>query len=210
MEKIILSILILGRLTAYEIRNAIRQNYTSMCSDSLGSIHVALKKLLAVGFVTCEEFVENSVNKKQYSITDLGRQDFMAWLKTPLDMSRTKNMDLGKLFLMGLVPASERGTLLDEILLQQSKELEELLEIQKRIEQSDGKKAFLEYMKSDAEYRLGIQNASGQIDITESCNEIVYFQNMTLQYGIDSAKFYIEWFKKLKSDILQERLEDIT
>lgn len=49
MEKIIFSILILGRLTAYEIRNAIRQNYTSMCSDSLGSIYTALKKLLAAG-----------------------------------------------------------------------------------------------------------------------------------------------------------------
>lgn len=158
---------------------------------------------LAAGLVTCEEYVENGVNKKQYSITDLGRQDFMTWLKTPLDMSRTKNMDLGKLLLMGLVPATERVALLDEILLQQNKELKELLLIQKRIEQSDGKKTFLEYMKSDTEYRLGIQNASGQADIAESCNEIVYFQNMTLQYGIDSAKFYIEWFSKLKSNIVK-------
>ena len=203
MEKIILSILILGRLTVYEIRNAIRQNYTSMCSDSLGSIHAALKKLLAVGFVTCVEFVENGVNKKQYSITDLGRQDFMGWLKTPLDMSRTKNMDLGKLLLMGLVPGSERMALLDEILSQQNKELEELLEIQKRVEQSDGKKAFLEYMQSDAEYRLGIQNASGQEDIADSINAISYFQNMTLQFGIDSAKFYIDWFSRLKSNIVK-------
>lgn len=199
MEKIILSILILGRLTAYEIR----QNYTTMCSDSLGSIHVALKKLLAAGFVTCEEFVENGVNKKQYSITDLDRQDFMAWLKTPLNMSRMKNMNLGKILLMGLVPAGERIALLDEILLQQNRQLEELLEIQKRIEQSDGKKAFLEYMKNDTEYRLGIQNASGQTDIFESYNEIIYFQKMTLQYGIGSARFYIEWFSKLKSNVAQ-------
>lgn len=71
----------------------------------------------------------------------------MAWLKTPVDMSRTKNMELGKLLLMCLVPACERVALLDEILLQQKKELEELLEIQKRTEQSGGKKIFLEYMK---------------------------------------------------------------
>lgn len=49
MEKIILRILILGRMTAYEIRNIIRQNYTAMCSDSLGSIHVALKNYLLPG-----------------------------------------------------------------------------------------------------------------------------------------------------------------
>lgn len=203
MDKIILSILILKRLTAYEIRNIIRQNYSSMCSDSLGSIQVALKKLFAAGFVTCTEFVENSVNKKQYSITELGRQDFMGWLKTPMDMSKTKNMDLGKLLLMGLVPASERVALLDEILSQHNKELEELLEIQKRVEQSDGKQQLLDYMKKDTEYLLGIQHASGQADIAESLNEISYFQNMTLQFGIDSAKFHLEWFKKLRCNILK-------
>lgn len=62
---------------------------------------------------------------------------------------------------MGLVPACERVALLDEILLQQKKELEELLEIQKRTEQSGSKKVFLEYMKNDTEYRLGTQDASG-------------------------------------------------
>ena len=108
MDKIILGILMLMRLTTYEIRNIIRQNYNAMCSDSLGSIQVALKKLLQAGFVTCSEFVENGVNKKRYSIMDSGRTIFMDWLKTPVDMSKTKNMDLGQLVLMGLVPATQQ------------------------------------------------------------------------------------------------------
>lgn len=203
MDKIILGILLLKRLTAYEIRNIIRQNYTAMCSDSLGSIQVALKKLLSAGFVTCLEYVENGVNKKQYSITDSGRKDFMCWLKTPMDMSKTKNMDLGKLLMMGLVPVSERIALLDEILLQQKKELEELMKIQKRIEQCDSKPSFLEYINNDIEYLSGIQDTSGQSDIKEIANEISFFQNMTLQYGIDSARFYIAWFSKLRDSILK-------
>lgn len=101
MDKIILSILILKRLTAYEICNIIRQNYSSMCSDSLGSIQVALKKLLAAG-----------------------------------------------------------------------------------------KKPLSEYIKNDTEYLLGIQLTSGQTNIDQSLNEILYFQNKTLQFGIDSAKFF--------------------
>lgn len=54
MDKIILSILILKRLTAYEIRNIIRQNYSSMCSDSLGSIQVALKNCLLPARSLCQ------------------------------------------------------------------------------------------------------------------------------------------------------------
>lgn len=202
MDKIILGILMLKRLTAYEIRTIIRQNYSSMCSDSLGSIQTALKKLFAANFVTCQEFVENGVNKKQYSITDLGREDFMAWLKTPIDLSKTKNMDLGKLLLMGLVPANKQIALLDEILLKQNQELEELLAIQKRAEESDGKHMVFQYLKQDREYGLGIERASGLADLSESLNEIDYFQMMTLQLGIDSTRFTIEWFEQLKQRLL--------
>ena len=45
MDKIILGILMLNRMTAYEIKNVIKLSYKSICSDSLGSIQAALKKL---------------------------------------------------------------------------------------------------------------------------------------------------------------------
>ncbi len=203
MDKIILGILMLKRLTAYEIRSIIRQNYSAMCSDSLGSIQVALKKLLSAGLVTCTEFVENGVNKKQYSITHLGRREFMEWLKTPMDMSKTKNMDLGKLLLMGFVPTNERIALLDEIILQLHKELEELTEIQKSVLLSDAENQMLVSMENDMEYRLGIEQVTGQPNIAESLKEINYFGIMTLQYGIDSTKFHIQWFTKLRLDVVK-------
>lgn len=203
MDKIILGILMLKRLTAYEIRNIIRQNYSSMCSDSLGSIQAALKKLLEAGFVTCSEFVENGVNKKRYSITDLGRADFMGWLKTPMDMSKTKNMDLGKLLLMGLVPAKERVMLLDEILQKLDTELCGLTEILRATEHWDGKNQVLAEMEADHDYRLGIQNATQQTDMDQNINDIRYFENMTLQFGIAEAKFQIEWFSKLRDTVLK-------
>lgn len=201
MDKIILGILMLKRLTAYEIRNVIRQNYSSMCSDSLGSIQVALKKLLEAGFVTCSEFVENGVNKKRYSITDLGRSNFMDWLKTPMDMSKTKNMDLGKLLLMGLVPAKERVVLLNQILQKLNKELGELMEILKATEHWDEKDQVLAEMENDTDYRLGIQNATQQTDMEKNIDSIRYFENMTLQFGIAEVKFQIEWFSKLRDTI---------
>lgn len=201
MDKIILGILMLKRLTAYEIRNIIRQNYSAMCSDSLGSIQVTLKKLLEAGYVTCSEFVENGVNKKRYSITDLGRADFMSWLKTPMDMSKTKNMDLGKMLLMGLVPATERVALLDEILQKLKQDLHELMKIQTTTEHWDGKTQMLSEMESDTDYRVGIQNATIQTDMEINIDGIRYFENMTLQFGIAEAKFQIEWFSKLRDTV---------
>lgn len=201
MDKIILGILMLKRLTAYEIRNIIRQNYSAMCSDSLGSIQVALKKLLEAGFVTCSEFVENGVNKKRYSITDLGRTNFMSWLTTPMDMSKTKNMDMGKLLLMGLVPANERVALLDEILQKLQKELCELLKIFKATEHWDGKNQMLAELKTDTDYWSGIQTVTRQTDMDKNIDDIRYFENMTLQFGIAEAKFQIEWFTKLRDTV---------
>lgn len=201
MDKIILGILMLKRLTTYEIRNIIRQNYNTMCSDSLGSIQAALKKLFQAGFVTCSELVENGVNKKRYSITDLGRADFMDWLKTPVDMSKTKNMDLGKLLLMGLVPASERAALLDKLLENLKQELFELTEIEKAIDQCDGRNKLLAELENDPDYLSGIQNATQQTDMNRNIDGIRYFEYMTLQFGIAEARFQIEWFSKLRDTV---------
>ena len=91
MDKIILGILMLRRMTAYEIRNVIKNNFKSMCSDSLGSIQVALKKLFELKMVTFEEVVEKGVNKKRYAITDIGQKKLIEWIKIPIDTSKTKN-----------------------------------------------------------------------------------------------------------------------
>jgi len=206
MDKIILGILMLKRLTVYEIRNIIKKNFQSMCSDSLGSINVSVKKLLTAKMVTCSEIVENGVNKKRYSITELGRNHFLEWLKTPLDMSKTKNMDLGKLLFMGLVPIEERIAILSEIISSLENELLELNDIQKSIRESDEKEQMIIYLNSDSEYSLGIQSATQNSDIIETVNSIGNFEAITLQYGIDSVKFQIEWFTKLRDKAVNKEI----
>ena len=44
MDKFILGPLMIKHFTVYEIRQIIRQNFTSIYSDSLGSTQAALKK----------------------------------------------------------------------------------------------------------------------------------------------------------------------
>ena len=52
MENIILSLLLLKSSTIYEMRTYIQKVLSTVCSDSLGSMQIALKKLLEKGYVS--------------------------------------------------------------------------------------------------------------------------------------------------------------
>lgn len=201
MDKILLGLLMLKRLTVYEIRSIIRSNFRSMCSDSLGSIQAAIKKLLAAQMVTCSEYVEKGVNKKQYSITDTGRKAFMEWLQVPADMTDFKSMELGKLLFMGLVPTENRLSLIDAIISKLEAELSGLLGIWASIQYSNDIEKAIEEWKADTEYLTGIQNATRNLDVIENAKGIGTFEIMTLRYGIDSFRFNIDWFRTVREKL---------
>jgi len=201
MDKLILGLLMLKRLTVYEIRGIIRKNFGPVCSDSLGSIQAAIKKLLAAQMVTCSEYVEKSVNKKQYSITDHGREEFLAWLEIPADMSNSKNMEFGKLLFMGLMPSDKRPALIDEIIALLEKELSGLLALQSSIRLADGIRQAVASWEDDPEYRLGIEKVTQNPDIAENAKDIGDFEMLALQYSIDFTSFQIGWFNSLREKI---------
>ncbi|MEG0154686.1 MAG: hypothetical protein RR678_04800 [Lachnospiraceae bacterium] len=80
-------------MTAYEIIVFTRKNLALSCSASAGSVQTALRKLLKSESIMQEEFVENSINKKIYSITALGKLAFFSWIKMPMQTSKVKNME---------------------------------------------------------------------------------------------------------------------
>lgn len=201
MDKIILGILMLRRMTTYEIRNVIKNNFKSICSDSLGSIQIALKKLFELGMVTCEELVEKGVNKKRYSITDIGQETLMEWLKVPIDTSKTKNMDFGKILFMGYVPKENQKELIDKIILSLEEEYVSLKAVKDSINAEEERAEFEKYLLTDIEYQDRISGLNESNNIAQNINEISKFTLATLDYGIDMAAFNIAWFKKLKENI---------
>lgn len=201
MDKIILGILMLRRMTAYELRNVIRNNFKSMCSDSLGSIQAALKKLLMSEMVTFEELVEKGVNKKRYAITDIGQKALIEWIRVPIDISKTKNLDIGKLLFMGYVSENEQKNLIDKIIHSLEEEYTALKKLRESIRVEDERTALKNYLLMDTEYQERIKNLNKGNDISESIKEISKFTVATLDYGIDITAFNIEWFKKLKKRI---------
>lgn len=201
MDKIILGILMLRRMTTYEIRNVIKNNFKSICSDSLGSIQIALKKLFELGMVTCEELVEKGVNKKRYSITDIGQETLMEWLKVPIDTSKTKNMDFGKILFMGYVPKENQKELIDKIIVSLEEEYVSLKAVKDSINAEKERAEFEKYLLTDIEYQDRISGLNESNNISQNINEISKFTLATLDYGIDMAAFNIAWFKKLKENI---------
>ena len=201
MDKIILGILILHRMTAYELRNFIKNNFKSMYSDSLGSIQAALKKLFELEMVTFEELVEKGVNKKRYSITETGWEALIEWIKIPINTSKTKNYDFGKLFFMGYVSKKDQKTLIDKIILSLEEEYEALKKLKQSIDVEEESEEIENYLLTDIEYKERIKNLDKGKELIENIREISKFTLATLDYGIDVTAFNIEWFKKLKKRI---------
>ena len=201
MDKIILGILMLRRMTAYELRNTIRDNFKSMCSDSLGSIQAALKKLLSLKMVTFEELVEKGINKKRYAITDIGEKVLMEWIKIPIDISKTKNIDMGKLLFMGYIPKNEQKNLINKIILSLEEEYSELKNLKESINFENERLGIENYLLTDTEYQERIKNLNKKNNVSKNIKEISKFTLATLDYGIDVVDFNIKWFKKLKTKI---------
>jgi len=201
MEYLILGLLMLKRLTIYELRGAVKNNFKSMCSDSMGSIQAAIKKLLAKEMITVSERTEKGINKKYYSITPAGRAHFLSWVNTPADLSKTKNMELGKLLFMGLVPVPDRIALVDEIIGTLEEEINQLRTIREYQSHSNEKQSVSDFWKSDCEYQEGIAIATGNERIEDNIEQIHTFEMLTLQLGIDSTAFHIQWFRQLRNKL---------
>ena len=177
MEYIILGLLLLKSMTAYEVSRFTNKNLALICSGSAGSVQIALKKLLKNGHVTVNEFVKGSVNKKVYAITQQGKAAFEHWISSPMQASKVKNMELSKLFFLGFADEKSRIAAIEDY-LHQLQEVKTVLLAIKELTLSTNIPKLKE---------LPIANAE----------DITMYQAATLEYGIDSADFEINWYKNL-------------
>ena len=108
MEKIILSILLFRPMTVYEIRLYVQRNLNTICSDSLGSIQIAIKKLLKKGYIVTNEYKEKGLTKKRNSITKEGVVYYKDWIGSPINIAKMTNMEESKLYFLGIAPKEKR------------------------------------------------------------------------------------------------------
>ena len=175
MEYLILGLLILSPMTGYEVQQFIKQNLALICSHSAGSVHTALAKLGREGYITVAETTEGKRRKRTFSITEAGRTVFASWVAQPMQAGKVKNMELSRLFFLGLAKPEERAAAIRGYLCQ--------------IEQTE---AVLRAIRERFRQVQASPLPSGQ-----DWESIFRFQGYTLEYGIAAAQFEREWYSHL-------------
>lgn len=194
MENIILSLLLLKSMTIYDIRAFIQKNLGTVCSDSIGSIQSALKKLMEKECITFREYTQKGVLKKEYQITEAGIQQFREWIEVPMNLQKVKNMEEGKFFFLGLAPKEIRIASMKGYVESLRTEREKLLQIEEYIGQikNDVIQMNVDRIKKEPDLQNHLLDISGE-DTLESIVQNIYdYQLHDFHYGL----------KRLQEDIL--------
>lgn len=193
MDIIILGLLMIQNCTIYEMKKVIETNFTNISSSSVGSMQAAVKKLLSKNMICFSEYVEDSVNKKVYEITEEGKKYFFSSISEPMRY-KEKNMELSKFFFMGFAPKSKRLELVEAYIAELQEELFPLEQIKFATEiQPDFDEDYLLMLKEKG--ALEIQSV---VDV----KDIAFYQLAMLHLSIDKIKFEIQWFENFKENLL--------
>lgn len=179
MEYLILGLLILSPMTGYDLQQFIKQNLSLICSHSAGSVQTALNKLERDGRITAAETREGNRRKKTFSITETGRAAFQGWVAQPMQADKVKNMELSRLFFLGLATPQERVAAIGDYICQMEEMKTVLCVIRQRFEESK----------------------QAQLPAGQNWPEIFRFQGYTLDYGIAAAEFECGWYSRLLSEL---------
>ena len=199
MEYIILGLLLFKSMTVYEIRAYVQKNLTTICSDSLGSIQIAIKKLLNKGYITTNEYFEKGLTKKKHSITSLGVERYKNWAGSPINIAKMTNMEESKFYFLGTACKEKRVSFLKDYissLKEQFKKLERIKELSK-----DSKdyviKTNLERLANDKQTSNNLMDVSEENDMQNIFENTYSYQVYLLEYGLKRVESDISFYERI-------------
>lgn len=207
MENIILSLLLLKSMTIYEMRMFIQQTLNTVCSDSLGSLQSAIKKLMSKNFISQNEYVENGMVKKQYSITAGGLEQFKDWIGIPMNLQKIKNMEEGKFFFLGMAPKKTRMNSIQGYIESLRTEYEKLLRIQEQVQavKENAIQTNVERIEKERELSKQLMEVSGEGLLEEAVKNIYDYQMYSLEYGLKRLQNDIAFYEEILSRELEKK-----
>jgi DNA-binding PadR family transcriptional regulator len=115
VRTICLGILTRGDATGYEIKNLFQDDgYQHFVEASFGSIYPALNRLTEEGLVSVRaEAQEKRPDRKVYSITQAGRNAFLASLQKPLPEDRHRSPFVFAMLFCDLLPQARVAQMID-------------------------------------------------------------------------------------------------
>ena len=81
------------------------------------------------------------------------------------------------------------------------KELRQLQDIKESIRLAEEEAEIQIYLEQNSHLVAGLLEASQASNLAESISQVAYFELKTLEFGIDSARFQLDWFKKLRQEL---------
>jgi len=168
MDFCILGLLLYREMALYEINQAFSQSLGLFYQASLGSLQITLKKLLSMGCIEISLQEPAGRKKRTYRITEQGKAKFLTILESDLPASRLEETALARVHFLGHASVEVRLRDIDSIIRRVESELGKLEEI------------------------TSVQNS-----IPEAQREVYRFPFETLDYGIQSHRLALDWFKEL-------------
>ena len=199
MEYIILGLLLFKSMTVYEIRSYVQKNLTTICSDSLGSIQIAIKKLINKGYITTNEYHERGLVKKKHSITSLGVEHYKEWVGSPINIAKMTNMEESKFYFLGTASKEKRILFLKSYISSLKEQFNKLHVIK---ECSKGSKeitilAHLERVSNEPEITNSLSVVSEEKDIRNIFENTYTYQIYLLEYGLNRVKSDISFYERI-------------
>ena len=102
-----LGMLGLGARTGYDIKAAVDDSTRFFWNASYGQIYPDLKRLEQAGLVTGKHAPTGGRKRKEYELTDAGREALVAWAAGPADMPVLRDESLLKLFFADALPRED-------------------------------------------------------------------------------------------------------
>jgi PadR family transcriptional regulator, regulatory protein AphA len=169
LEYAILGFLNYRPLSGYDLKKIFDTSVRHFWPADQSQIYRTLNRLTERGWAEMEKVEqENRPDRKEYSITDVGRQELQEWLSAPLPFGESRSAPLIQVFFA--------GQLSDE----------EVLEMFERV---------AEHMRAGlAAYDAVPQQIEAYEDYTRSQREF-FFWMLTLDIGKHTARANLEWLE---------------
>ena len=182
------------------------QNISTVCSDSLGSMQAAIKKLIEKGYVIVTEYVENNTIKKRYSVTSERVKYYKGWVGTPINIQKMKSMEVGKFFFLGIAPGEKRVAFLKAYISDLEEEHKKLLVIKDYVDKTQDTAITMntKRIKDDPVLAGNLLEVSGEKTVEAAVTNIDNYQLYMLEYGLERIQADLQFYKKILKRELKE------
>ncbi len=142
LDYIIIGMVVNEPLTGYDIKKYIEDGIGIFYKASYGSLYPSLKRLTDKGLLTMTENPQGNRQKKFYHATEKGKNAFLDWLSSPMNINDGADDHLVKVYFFDKLPIDIRDRKLKEYEIRNINYLQKLQALEKHFNKMENKECF--------------------------------------------------------------------